>query len=285
MGRRSSVAEDLIMIVSRLPWWAGIGLAVVAYLVLRPVAGMTIESPSGVEAMGSMIGQQALKTFAMFGQYLLPVTFLIAAVISFLRRGVGEALHAKGAHSLVDGLSWQQFEALVGEAFRREGYTVRETGGGGADGGVDLVLTKGSERFLVQCKQWRALKVGVKPVRELYGVMAAKGAAGGMVVTSGAFTRDAQAFAEGRNIELIGGPKLQKMIRAARVQSGASFGEIAAHGLATPATEGPARTGEPACPLCAAPMLQRTAKRGAGAGQRFWGCSRYPACRGTLPLV
>jgi restriction system protein len=46
-----------------------------------------------------------------------------------------------------------------------------ETGGGGPDGGVDLVLRKpggnGSEKFLVQCKQWRALKVGVDVVREL----------------------------------------------------------------------------------------------------------------------
>jgi hypothetical protein len=38
----------------------------------------------------------------------------------------------------------------------------------------------GSEEFLVQCKQWRAFKVGVVVVRKLYGVMAAKGAAGGL---------------------------------------------------------------------------------------------------------
>jgi Restriction endonuclease len=51
----------------------------------------------------------------------------------------------------------------------------------------------GAERFLVQCAQWRAFKVGVDVVRELYGVMAAKGAAGGFVVTSGKFTDDAIA--------------------------------------------------------------------------------------------
>ncbi len=42
-----------------------------------------------------------------------------------------------------------------------------------------------------------ALKVGVDVVRELYGVMAAKGATGGFVVTSGRFTEDAKAFAQG----------------------------------------------------------------------------------------
>ena len=39
-----------------------------------------------------------------------------------------------------------------------------------------------------------------------------------------------------------------------------------------------------ACPLCAKPMVRRTAKRGANAGGEFWGCTGYPACRGTRPI-
>jgi hypothetical protein len=35
----------------------------------------------------------------------------------------------------------------------------------------------------------------------------------------------------------------------------------------------------PACPQCGAPMRQRTGKSGA-----FWSCSRYPDCKGTLPI-
>ena len=79
---------------------------------------------------------------------------------------------------------------LVGEAFRMRGFSVAETGGGGADGGIDLKLKKGGEIFLVQCKQWRAYKVSVNIVRELFGVMSAQGATGGFVVTSGVFTDD-----------------------------------------------------------------------------------------------
>lgn len=44
---------------------------------------------------------------------------------------------------------------------------------------LDLVLQKGREKFLVQRKQWKAFKVGVQVVRELYGLIAAAGAAGG----------------------------------------------------------------------------------------------------------
>jgi four helix bundle suffix protein len=40
----------------------------------------------------------------------------------------------------------------------------------------------------------------------------------------------------------------------------------------------------PSCPLCAKPMLLRTALKGDHAGSQFWGCSTYPACKGTRPL-
>jgi restriction system protein len=76
-------------------------------------------------------------------------------------------------------MSWREFEQLVGEAFRQRGYQISENSGGGPDGGVDLVLRKGSEKWLVQCKQWRATQVGVVIVRELYGLIAAEGATGG----------------------------------------------------------------------------------------------------------
>jgi DNA-binding helix-hairpin-helix protein with protein kinase domain len=37
------------------------------------------------------------------------------------------------------------------------------------------------------------------------------------------------------------------------------------------------------CPSCGARMVRRTAKRGFNRGNTFWGCSRYPRCRGTRP--
>jgi four helix bundle suffix protein len=40
----------------------------------------------------------------------------------------------------------------------------------------------------------------------------------------------------------------------------------------------------PACPSCGKPMRQRTARKGPRAGQKFWGCSAYPDCKGTRPV-
>jgi restriction system protein len=143
------------------------------------------------------------------------------------------------------------------------------------------VLRKGSEKFLVQCKQWRAFKVSVEIVRELYGVMAATGAAGGFVVTSGRYTEDAVQFAQGRNVTLIDGPQLHAMIKAAQVASS----RAAPNGVppAQPAVS-PASPAEIACPLCGKAMVRRTARRGANAGDVFWGCSAYPTCKGTRAL-
>lgn len=226
--------------------------------------------------MGDFVGQTLFKTLASVGQYLLPFVFLVGAAMSAYGRAKRRALHEQVAtspvRSVLNDMSWQQFEALVGEAFRRKGYSVNETGGGGGDGGIDLVLKKGGETLLVQCKQWKAYKVGVTTVRELYGVMAAKGATGGFVVTSGVFTNDARAFAGGRNIELMDGEALHALIRGVSTPS-----KVVS---TAPAVE---PEGAPACPVCQSPMVKRIAKRGGNPGNAFWGCSQYPACRGTRP--
>lgn len=50
---------------------------------------------------------------------------------------------------------------------------------------------------------------------------------------------------------------------------------------------GIARSAEPpapTCPRCAASMRKRVARKGRFQGQAFWGCSRYPRCKGTRSL-
>jgi ssDNA-binding Zn-finger/Zn-ribbon topoisomerase 1 len=37
----------------------------------------------------------------------------------------------------------------------------------------------------------------------------------------------------------------------------------------------------PTCPRCNSTMVRRVARRGRNAGGSFWGCSRYPSCKGT----
>ena len=38
------------------------------------------------------------------------------------------------------------------------------------------------------------------------------------------------------------------------------------------------------CPKCEREMVLRTAKKGANAGKKFWGCSAYPKCRSIIQI-
>ena len=283
---KTSPIEDVIGIIAAMPWWVCISLAVVSYFVLHALAAPDVSKPANVAQLGEMAGRMIWKTAAAIGQFAIPMICLMAAVISTYRQLNRKALvdhvaESKTADAL-DGMSWLEFERLVGEAFRLDGFAVAERGGAGADGGVDLVLRKGQEKFLVQCKQWRALKVGVDVVRALYGVMAANGATGGFVVTSGTFSNDAQQFASGRNVILIDGIILFDMIkRAQRAPIGTTKIEPATPATAQSRVPSVSQT---SCPICSSAMVQRTAKRGGNAGQAFWGCSAYPGCKGTRAI-
>lgn len=287
--KRTSLAEDLMDLVSLLPWWAGVALAAVSYVILHRMAvpPVVTELPPG--QLGGVITRSMFSALAGLGQYLVPLICLAGAGVSAWRRHqrrtlISSTAQAKGADAL-DGMSWREFEMLVGEAFRLQGFSVSETGGGGPDGGVDLMLSKGTEKFLVQCKQWKAYKVGVDVVRELYGVMAAKGATGGFVVTSGRFSEDAKAFANGRNVKLVDGHRLFGLIQQARKSLSSSINAADRSSPVAPPSSPGVAANAAACPACGSEMVKRTAKKGANAGRQFWGCSRYPACRGIRPLA
>jgi len=270
-------------VASLLPWWAGTGLAGIAYVVLHRYATAEVATAAVPGQMGQMVVGQVTKTLASIGQYIVPLMLLAGAVASFLgrrkRAGLIDDVASGKPGEALRGMSWRDFELLVGEAFRQQGYSVTETGGGGADGGIDLKLKKGSEVFLVQCKQWRAYKVSVNVVRELFGVMSAEGATGGFVVTSGVFTADARAFAEGRNIDLIDGQALTKMIdRARAARSADQNGKTNTTAVVIPNVT----SKEPSCPRCGGTMVKRIAKQGSNAGGAFWGCTAFPKCRGVI---
>jgi len=282
MGRRKSPAEDLVEIASYLPWWVSLAIAAVAWFVLGAYAGSEVPVIAG-EPLSSMSGSVP-RVFARIGQFLISTAFLIGAVISLgrawrngrLLRGVAShsfeapgRYHGDGMDPLMT-MNWNEFEHLVCEIYRRRGYSVTETPQG-ADGGIDLVARRDNETLLVQCKQWRTRDVGVSVVRELFGVMTAKGTSRGAVVTVGRFTEEARKFAKQTQIELIDGEALRSQARKVG-GSGTKVTEVA-----SPSTTDP----EAGCPVCHAPMVRRVAKRGANTGKAFLGCSRYPGCRGT----
>lgn len=184
--------------------------------------------------------------------------------------------HPSWSLELINKLEWKRFEELCANYFSAKGYRA-EVSRQGADGGIDIFLYKDSYSEtavfgIVQCKAWNTYKVGVKPVRELFGVMAAEKAPLGVFITSGVYTKEALNFSEGKPLKLLTGESLLKLIE--------SLPEDEQESLLKQITSGDYTT--PSCPSCGTKMIQRKTTKGKNIGNTFWGCANYPRCRNTL---
>ena len=261
MRRQNKSLGELLF---KAPWWISAALGVLAFAALR-------------WGVPTWAGNDNLRQ--TFAKGIAPLASLPLILFGIL--AAGSFWFSKYRRRLVDqqtsleslrATPWKQFEFLVAEAFRRQGYQVDFSLNRGADGGVDLILRKEGRTSLVQCKQWKVFSVGAPVVREMFGLMTAEHAAETIIVTSGKFTRDAQEFAAGKPIRLIDGQELLALVQSVQSVSPSSTGNP--DGAQN-------QMNAPACPLCGKPMVQRTARRGSNTGNQFWGCPNYPVCKGT----
>jgi restriction system protein len=288
--RKTTALEDAVEILGWLfrfipPWVsipiALIGLVAVPMLVLRPSEPADPANPVSRGIHEFLSAPFAVLRWGIGAMWA--GVWLLGGLAGWRARREREAF----LQETIDlkwlwGLSWQDFERQVAELFRQQGCQVEVTGGGGSDGGVDLIVTRNGEKTYVQCKHWREGKVGVKPVRELYGLMTAEGAQHGILITSGKFTDKALEFAAGKPLQLIDGGQCAQMFRNfQRSVAGAGRSQPATGGEAGTVTE---RSSSLKCPECGSAMVLRRAKRGKHAGKEFWGCSQYPDCPGMLNI-
>jgi restriction system protein len=265
LSRKNKVLTDYLFAA---PWWVSILISVFVFVFLKfivPHYATGIFAPLG--AMESAL--------APIGAIL----FLIPGAVSILNSGrKRKMLNNQTSLDSIRQLSWKEFEELLGEAFRRHGYSIKENAESGPDGGIDLTIKRKSRVYLVQCKQYRVFKVDVRVVREMLGLVTAHGAQGAIIATSGVFTREAADFAEGKSIELIDGNKLVKMIRL--LQSGSNAPDEQDTTILSSRELGstPPTVDALQCPRCSGRLVKRVATRGVKAGSAFWGCSNYPHC-------
>ncbi|MDQ1120809.1 MULTISPECIES: restriction endonuclease [Pseudoxanthomonas] len=276
MGRRRK--QNGIEVFAALPWPIGVAAGLIGFIGVRYGFAWWMGRQGGPLAQGFYQG---------VGTMLSPLAWMVLAIcwIGAMASFIGSRHRRKlldtrtDLESLSQG-GWRQFELLVGEAFRRQGYIVEETGLGGADGGIDLILRKDGRRTLVQCKQWKRQRIGVSVVREMAGLLAHHQAHAVKIVCIGTYTKDAERFSHGKPIELIGGPQLLQMIRAAQQDAAVAVPPAASQRIEpvlmmiTPPIADPA----PSCPRCGSALVPRTNRR---TREPFLGCSQFPKCRGT----
>ena len=261
-------SDDLfIAVLMSLPWWVPFVLAVLTYAALYRLALLGI-----------------VGTFFWAGIFVI-----IGLALPFIKQKNKELIARATDLPAIRRMSWQQFEVLVGEAFRRQGYIVVEAGGSKPDGGVDLVLHRRSEKIIVQCKHWQTQPVGVAFIRELRGVVAREKAKRGIFVTSSSYTSEALHEAKGQPLELIDGPELLKLIQGVQIGTTNSQQRASAVPASVPAglvnqAQAASAENKPLCPNCGSPMRIKLARQGPTAGNEFWGCSAYPDCKGTRSI-
>jgi HJR/Mrr/RecB family endonuclease len=117
----------------------------------------------------------------------------------------------------LDRVGRRQFEELTAELYAAMGARVRLTRPR-KDGGRDLIVEQSTPtpfRAIVECKRpERGNKIGVKPVRELLGILSEERPSKGVLVTSTEFTAGARTYEHNKwHLELVGRRRLLSMIR------------------------------------------------------------------------
>jgi restriction system protein len=211
--------------IASMPWQAGVLLGLIGYLAIRFGIGWYFGGHT--DPLSAGIAKDARDGMLAPLAWMLLVGCWIGALASFFNRGKRRHLldSQTGIESL-RAMRWSEFEMLTGEAFRRQGYAVEETGLGGADGGIDLILRKNGQTTLVQCKQWQNRQVGVTVVREMYGLLVHHQAAAVKIVALGDYTPDAHRFAQGKPIELIHGGELISTVRSLQTSKARATGPL-----------------------------------------------------------
>jgi restriction system protein len=261
MSRRKESFGELLL---KSPWWVSVVLGLFAFAGLR----------WGLRAWwgDNKVFQPFETVAANFAPFVALIFGMMAGLSFWLGKRRERLVDQQTSLESLRAVSWKDFEFLVAEAYRRQGYEVDFSLGKGADGGVDLVLHKAGHTSLVQCKQWKVFSVGVPVVREMFGIMTAEQADEVIIVTSGKFTTEAENFARGKSIQLLDGSRLLELVK--QVQSRVPT----SNNLTSTTTES---NETPFCPVCGKVMVTRTARRGQNAGNKFWGCPDYPGCKGT----
>ncbi|WP_077272777.1 restriction endonuclease [Acidithiobacillus caldus] len=132
------------------------------------------------------------------------VFIFVFSVITFYRihkrKELKERLLAAGTDNPMQ-LTPIQYEKFCAALLENNGWTTELTSRVG-DYGADIVATKGTEKVVVQCKQWTK-SVGVKAVQEVHSAISYYKADKGIVVSTAGYTHAARKLALNTGIILL----------------------------------------------------------------------------------
>lgn len=181
--------NSLFAILLRSQWWISVAIGI----------GLTIVGTFFVP-----------KGYAAF----VGLPFLVIGAIAGWRQlRTPSAARIERTIEAVRAMSWGDFSRALEEGFQRDGYRVSRVDGAGAD----FQITKGGRTSVVGCKRWKAARLGVEPLRDLYAARREHDAHDCICVATGELSEPARAFATDHNIRVMHGAEIARLLpRAGR---------------------------------------------------------------------
>jgi restriction system protein len=169
-----------------------------------------VQGIAGLVLAGSFFGTLMLTKSigAAFGVTAVAFAAMIAVMI-MMHMNRMDRLRRSGITD-IDKMDWRQFEIYLGELFKKHGYETKVTQGSG-DYGADVVISKGSQKVVVQAKLY-SKNVGIDAVQQVIGSIKHYGATGGWVVTNRDYTEAAYSLAKSNDVRLINREQLIEMV-------------------------------------------------------------------------
>ncbi|HRE12623.1 MAG TPA: restriction endonuclease [Usitatibacteraceae bacterium] len=309
--------NDFLGLVTLLPWWLSLVLAVASYLLLHWYAGSKPD-PASLRVGAPGYGTDILfRTLAIFGQYLFPLIFVMAAIVSGLRT-IGRRATAGTAREEPIWRSDRR-DALEGAADPYQEWTEA----GRHEPASPVLDTSRFSPELLKALDWKRFELLCAAYFEKIGFRAqttAAGPDGGVDIHL--FAKDAERAGivvqckAWRNVPV--GVALVRELLGVMTAAGVKEGIVATVGTFTAearafaagqeihlidgedflakiaalevdaqldllvfATEGDFTT--PTCPSCGIGHRMRLRTSGKD-GTRFWGCGNFPRCRATMQV-
>ena len=181
--------NSLFAILLRSHWWISVVIAAVLALIAR------LALPQEYWVLG------ATSSFPFI---------VIAIIAAYKQRGRLSQAQIDVVMSELATLSWSQFSARLEAAFAREGTPLTKLP---ANVPADFMVTQRGVETVVLAKRWKAASTGVEALEQLQATKVKRDAGACMVVTIGALSDAARAYAQTHGVKVLQGEALAQLLR------------------------------------------------------------------------
>lgn len=176
--------------------------------------GILLRSPAwisfAVAVLLGAIGAALLPPDYRIAGALSGLPFLVIGVMAAVRQWkLPSAARVEQTREAVSRMAWPAFAALLEQAFRRDGYTVRS----GRDGaGWDFELERQGRRMLVSARRWKSAQTGLEALRALQAAREQADVSDAMLIGLGELSEAARPFAAQHQIAVWQAPEIAQAL-------------------------------------------------------------------------